>query len=172
MILALFMCLSACKKELVLGEASETSNPQNDQVGDQNNSQYQNALAEFRPYFERFETAANDRGLSFEAALAALETSLENISEEDVVGQCHWHSHEPELVTIDQPFWANASDLDREYVMFHELGHCVLFREHNNQENQNGYCLSLMASGTTGCLSAYNETNREYYLDELFGSLQ
>lgn len=164
----LILGLSACQKDLVLDDANPQAEIENtsDATTD---LKYPNALADFRPYFLRFEAAAKERGLSYDASLSALETGLENISEEDVVGECYWNSHAPELVNIDLPFWNSASDLDREYVMFHELGHCVLFREHDNSENDQGYCLSIMASGTTDCVSAYWEENRAYYLDELFG---
>jgi len=128
-----------------------------------------NALPDFRPFFERFEVEAAARGLTFDLDLHRLETSLEPIDEGNVVGQCEWHSHAPEHVIIDMEFWENASDLAREYVMFHELGHCILFREHDNSESPFGNCLSIMASGTTDCRFGYNSETREYYLDELFG---
>jgi len=160
----LILGLSACQDEMVLEEAVPTS-----ETPTSSNSNFSNALVDFRPYFERFEEAAAERGLTFESSLNALETSLEHINDGNVVGECHWNSHAPELVIIDIPFWNNASDLDREYVMFHELGHCVLFRDHDNSINHQGFCLSVMASGTTGCESVYTPANREYYLDELFG---
>jgi len=166
--IALILGLTACQEELVLEDANSTLNESPINA----NSNYTNALLDFRPYFERFEQEAKERGLSFETSLSALETSLEHISDGDVVGECHWNSHAPELVIIDIPFWNNASDLDREYVMFHELGHCVLFREHDNSENNQGFCLSVMASGTTGCQSVYTPENRDYYLDELFGVVE
>jgi len=133
-----------------------------------NTSHYENIHPEMRSYFVEFEKEANRRGLNFEAELNLLNTSFADIPQSGVAGQCRWHSSQPNLVTIDTPFWNNANESLREWVMFHELGHCILDRDHSEAENQNGICLSIMASGTGSCQSEYNANNKEFYLDELF----
>ena len=56
-------------------------------------------------------------------------------------------------------------------IFFHELGHCVLFRGHREDVNQNGSCVSIMRSGIEECWDNYRSTTREIYLDELFDEL-
>ena len=155
--------LISCEKE------SEFNNP-----GDNPNSSqaenFKDIHPEMRSYFIEFENEANKRGLNFEAELNQLNTKFADIPENGVAGQCRWHSSQPNLVTIDTPFWNNASQSLREWVMYHELGHCILDRGHSEAQNQNGLCLSIMASGTGNCQSVYNSDNKEYYLDELFSA--
>lgn len=36
-------------------------------------------------------------------------------------------------VSIDNYYWNTSSDLGKEQLVFHELGHCVLKRQHNKE---------------------------------------
>jgi len=65
-------------------------------------------------------------------------------------------------------FWETASFAEKEYVVFHELGHCALNRRHLDTKNADGTCLSMMQSGNGSCKMNYNAQNRSKYLDELF----
>jgi hypothetical protein len=56
----------------------------------------------------------------------------------------------------------------KEYIVFHELGHCVLNRPHTEDSFSNGVCSSIMRSGNGGCYDYYNRFTRQYYVDELF----
>lgn len=82
---------------------------------------------------------------------------------EDVIGYCQLSY--PPLVVIDLEFWEGAELMERENLMFHELGHCVLNKDHND-ELTNGFPSSIMNS----CLmdSRMYELNRDFYLFELF----
>lgn len=120
--------------------------------------------SELRPYFERFEEEANKRGLSLE--FGDLEGKLEEL--DGVGGQCVRNSALPNEVLIDIVFWTQASDADKEFIVFHELGHCVLNRSHLDTKNADGSCTSMMHSGVSGCRFTYNDSNREEYLEELF----
>lgn len=117
-----------------------------------------------RPYFERFEEEASRRGLTLD--FSDIEGKLEEL--EGVGGQCVRNSALPDEVLIDIVFWTQASDADREFIVFHELGHCVLNRSHLDTENADGSCRSIMHSGTAGCRFIYNDDSREEYLEELF----
>ena len=85
-----------------------------------------------------------------------------------VLGVCVRSDEAPNRVAVDQEAWSVASQAFRELIVFHELGHCVLNREHLDDE-VNGVCVSIMNSGLVGCeLSLENEAIRSAYLDELF----
>ncbi len=124
--------------------------------------------SELANYYSLFEAEAAARGIFIDLANYDLESRIVEIEEENVAGTCQFHSHSNNIVTIDLEFWENATPTLRELVVFHELGHCVLYQGHREEENNQGACLSIMNSGTSGCRVLYTEQNRDYYLDELF----
>ena len=119
-------------------------------------------------YFERFEEEARARGYDIDLIRDEITGVIREIEDGGVAGECTYSSHQPNHVTIDKTFWDGASDRYREFVVFHELGHCDLGRDHREAANQAGLCLSIMRSGLGDCRDAYNSVNREVYLDELF----
>ena len=119
------------------------------------------------PYFERFVAEGTNRGQAIDLVAKRIEGFLIDIEEEDVVGQCSYSASSTRKVNIDRTYWNSATDLEKELVIFHELGHCYLERSHSDtQENRN--CTSIMHSGTSGCRLSYTATSRGDYLDELF----
>lgn len=118
-------------------------------------------------YYASFEREAALRGYDVDLDDLDLVSTIEEIEEDGIAGTCHYNSQESNRITIDLTFWQNANQSTRELVVFHELGHCVLFRDHLEDENNQNTCLSIMNSGTSGCRVRYAD-NREYYLDELF----
>ena len=131
------------------------------------NNAYPDVDKSLWPHFMSFENEARQRGLDID--LAALEISgvIRNIQDDGVAGTCQYGNHIAH-VSIDRSYWNNASSLLREYVVFHELGHCALYRGHDESSNNNGICRSIMNSGLGYCIPNYNNTNRNRYLDELF----
>lgn len=121
-------------------------------------------------YFEQFEKEAARRNLSYNLTQLEITGVIEAISEDGVAGTCQYGQHIYH-VTIDDHFWKNASPLKREMVVFHELGHCVLNKNHTEDANRENVCLSIMNSGTGSCQVAYTSQNRSYYLDEFFANI-
>lgn len=121
-----------------------------------------------QPYFERFDQEARLRGFDFSIEMEELEADIIGIDRDGVLGQCHYSEQAPNIVEVDDEFWASATDLEKEYVVFHELGHCVLGRNHDDGRNGDGTCSSIMQSGLTSCRVSYNAANRAAYIDELF----
>jgi len=69
------------------------------------------------------------------------------------------------LVSLEQ--WNMMTELEREWVLFHELGHCVLFREHDNERILGGLCpRSIMHPWFTRDLCY--KMKYDYYIKELF----
>ncbi len=66
--------------------------------------------------------------------------------------------------------WKQMNDRQREMLVFHELGHCVLGRQHKNDELLLGECASIMKEGgeNTCVDNVFSESWRRYYIDELF----
>lgn len=124
--------------------------------------------AELQDYFNRFENEAFARGVLVDLEDLDLSGYIENIESNGTIGQCTSFSDGSKEVVVDIRRWNSMSDLEREYVTFHELGHCVLERSHDNSSHVNGTCQSIMQSGSNDCRSLYTLTNRNEMLDELF----
>ena len=60
----------------------------------------------------------------------------------DVLGECfNYHGQETNVILMDATDWEWESDEYRRVVLFHELGHCVLNREHDTTGRiRDGYC--------------------------------
>ena len=119
-------------------------------------------------YFEAFEKEAAQRGVTIDLQKSEITGVIQDLEGERVAGQCNYHSLHPNHVIIDEEFWANASDLLKEMVVFHELGHCELARGHREATGNRGDCLSIMRSGAGKCIDNYRFATRKAYLDELF----
>ncbi len=123
---------------------------------------------QLRTYFQRFEDEAAARGLAIDLTEAGISGVIMEIDDRHVLGRCSFPRAEPNRVTVDQTFWSRGSDLFREFVVFHELGHCFLFRPHLEDQLSNGACVSIMRSGNGSCLDNYSSRTRDFYIDELF----
>ena len=66
-------------------------------------------------------------------------------------------------------FKANDRALE-ELTVFHELGHCLLKRDHLDAALPNGESKSIMATSVGPYYSGANGHKRKYYLDELFNT--
>lgn len=119
-------------------------------------------------FYENFELAGKERGLDIDLSASEITGAIADIAEDHVAGQCTYGTFIPGDVVIDSDFWNNASYYLKEMVVFHELGHCFLHRDHIEEELGNGACASIMRSGINGCFDNYNSQTRAYYLDELF----
>lgn len=120
------------------------------------------------PYFIRFEDEAEQRGVSIDLREEGITGVIEIINEENVAGTCNFNGLVPNHVMIDEAFFNAVGDIFREFIIFHELGHCSLFRDHLETQDHFGRCTSLMRSGVEDCRDNYSTATRSTYLDELF----
>lgn len=148
----LSICTVACQKE---------------SISDNPDTAFYNVDQRLWSYFESFEREAYIRGLNIDLASHNLSGHISNISDDGVAGVCRY-SQGSRDITVDSEYWNRAGLLNREFVIFHELGHCVLGRGHEEGSFSNGICVSIMRSGLGECRDANSQGNREYYLDELF----
>jgi hypothetical protein len=78
---------------------------------------------------------------------------------------------DPKVIIIDSFKWNTYDSTMKEFIVFHELGHCLLNRGHKNDTLKLGECVSIMREGLTSCNSNYADSAwRDFYLDELFNS--
>lgn len=119
-------------------------------------------------YFQRFEEEGNFRGRNIDFSLINVEGYLSNTLEASISGQCQHDPNHPDRVLINLTFWNHADDMEKEFLVFHELGHCYLQRAHLDTKDSRGICMSIMHSGASVCRNNYNNMTRSNYLDELF----
>jgi hypothetical protein len=138
---------------------------------------------EVEPYIQKFTAEARLRGKDI--AINNLIVTFGPTSSDDVCGACLPGSADPDgqvrIVLSNNPYcWQELTLEEREELVFHELGHCVLGRiAHRNDRLPNGDYASLMNARGTGlyarCVYDIGSANdcdrryrRQYYLDELF----
>jgi hypothetical protein len=119
---------------------------------------------EVKPYVDRFVAEAQLRGVVLDVSGLTVRfvDQLVLTNKGFQFGYC-----EDGTVTIVKPYFLAQLDVNREVVLFHELGHCVLNRTHVDGLTQLSIPESLMIIDPT-LLTSYYETNRNFYLNEVF----
>lgn len=120
------------------------------------------------PYFDLFALEAEKRGITVDYELERIEGLLQDIRDESVLGQCFRNAEKPKKVIIDQEYWDEADEFSKQFLIFHELGHCFLNREHDDRSDASNVCISIMHSTPQACDFELTEENKKEYLDELF----
>ena len=88
--------------------------------------------APFQDFVSNFEQASSEEGQALVINdLVVAFGSTPNLNE---TGVCEYAENETPRITINQRIWNTLNDYDKQEVMFHELGHCVLKRLHQNGE--------------------------------------
>ncbi len=123
--------------------------------------------ADLIEYLEQFKEEAALRNIKVDYERKPVEARLEIHPEEVALGWCNHDFDNPNKVTINLIFWNVLNALEKEKLIFHELGHCVLDRPHLDRMKSDGYCKSIMHSGQA-CADNYSVKTRKAYLDELF----
>lgn len=122
---------------------------------------------ELSSYVARFEQAAADNGHAMQVTdLSMSFGQVDAAGESGGRGVCVAVTGQTPSVTISPDAWAASTDAEREELVFHELGHCLLSRTHVAGINAQGIPESIMdPSEITGAI--YSQ-NRDYYLATLF----
>lgn len=135
---------------------------------------------DFRQDFELFVTEAQFRGVALDTSGLVIRYSSDLSS--STCGQCRLRGRSNErdrTVEINQVVTCWQNDREKEALVFHELGHCLLGRDHVQDTLPNGSPKSLMISGNISvygpCVYAIGDVEdcnfihrRDYYIDELF----
>lgn len=131
------------------------------------------------PYLETFLAEASSRGLTFINENLIMEFGT---AADEVCGQCKIveNGGQRTILIVQNSFcWIDVPAQNREAIVFHELGHCLLARNHREDKLPNGAPASIMYSQNNGpynpCIydldgdNSCNKTSRRaYYINELF----
>jgi len=112
---------------------------------------------EFKPYLEKFTTDVG--GDTSDVSVVFEELSG------DTVGLCITDGDDKHI-KIHPKHWAKVSHEEREELIYHELGHCVLGLGHKN--DMLDYCPKSIMYPMTLSRDCYSN-NRDYYYLELKG---
>lgn len=136
--------------------------------------------AEVEPFIQAFRNEAQKRNNA--VSTANLIITFGTTQSGDVCGQCLLQSGKTPRITLnnDAFCWQQASQYERECLIFHELGHCLLKREHKTNRFPNGAFVSLMNPDNVDVYATCRypiggdecdkRPRRDYYIDELFDS--
>lgn len=120
------------------------------------------------PYFAAYEEEGSLRGVSVDLSALDVSADLVDTLDSGVAGQCTFDPRRPNELVVDSTTFGIVSERFREYIVFHELGHCERLRRHREVADAEGVCVSIMASGVGECRDNYTPASREALLDELF----
>lgn len=84
------------------------------------------------------------------------------------VGVCYFHENVPNEILIKRSTWDELAPETKESLMFHELGHCLLYREHCNNLTRTGKAHSVMYYSLDYPTVEDWRKHRKYYIRELF----
>lgn len=84
-----------------------------------------------------------------------------------IIGLCQIYSSGFRQVFVNESWWGSAGDNARKILIFHELGHCQLNRDHDTRISSDGRPYSLMYPIIDPVLFYYNTGSANYYLTEL-----
>ncbi len=90
------------------------------------------------------------------------------LNNDSVSGRCNASNNR---IEIDAALWERKSDDVKTWLIYHELGHCILGREHYNGVFYNGECQSMMCSDfiSDNCsTNFFSDAWKAYYVQELF----
>ena len=123
--------------------------------------------AEVEEYVSSFFNDARDNGLNIYLSDYDLTIAFSEL--EDAAGTCNSSNN---TIYIDSSEWyERMTETNRKWLIYHELGHCILEREHAVGAFENGECKSIMNShiSNSECFTNFvSDSWQEYYVGELF----
>jgi hypothetical protein len=121
----------------------------------------------FSRYVSRFEAESADHGRTVRISDLVMSFGQVDLDgETGGRGVCAYAEGETPVITVSQEAWLSSTDAEREELVFHELGHCVLRLKHVAGVNEEGIPSSIM--DPIEIKSSIYSQNRAYYLKTLF----
>lgn len=119
----------------------------------------------YEKYVQSFEKASIQQGYGVYVNFIKIQ---EGELEEGTLGVCSTSSGMP-TITISPKYWPDLSETERTILLYHELGHCVLYKVHNNGDNPTGSKRAFDSIMNAYPLDLYDfDTYYNEYTKELF----
>ncbi len=124
---------------------------------------------EFQPYLDEFIQESKNQGRPVE--VNNLSIQFVNTLPSETLGQCFSYNDGGDgtpIIIIDWQDWQIETPDYKKIVLFHELGHCVLWRQHIYTFNgPAGDVTSIMYPYILHTTTVYTD-NWDYYMHEMF----
>src|SRR5574343_538100 len=78
---------------------------------------------QFKPHVERFKVLSKSYDIELNTSLIVVKFGF---LKDGVAGNCAFGK----IITVNTSYWDYMSDDEREILLFHELGHCLLQKRH------------------------------------------
>lgn len=114
---------------------------------------------EVMPYVREF-----DRQILHLNNLIDFQFTDEIFDNPNIIGHC---GSPPPVVTLKNGFWMRATEVQKLFIVYHELGHCVLDRGHIEDFMEDGCPVSLMKSDFVDYQGKCGDIHFVYYINEL-----
>lgn len=92
---------------------------------------------------------------------------------DNTVGYCSYGSGE-NLIELDADYWGEAPEYEKEQLVFHEMGHCDLYRKVHTEgvvNMFNGALIPKSIMKSEGMIELDYKVYHDYYMKELFQDL-
>lgn len=122
----------------------------------------------FTTYVESFTEAAKAQGKDVNVDESI---NFGAVSGQDTAGNCDKGFLKSASIIIDKSTWDQASDSTKTMLIWHELGHCVLNRDHKNDteiDAVSGIKLPASIMNAKLPLDQYFTSRKDEYTKELF----
>ena len=136
-------------------------------------------MKEVQDLLKKFADEGKARGVSVNTSIIRFQFS--NVLKDGYWGYCNAAQdansnfiidpNKTNLIRLDSTIWRQMSFVEKEWLLFHECGHCALGRIHQNRTFLNGESYSIMSAGDAGIYGGqvnYSGFRKNFYLDELF----
>lgn len=121
----------------------------------------------FQKHVDTFIVAAKQQHISIN--LSELNIALADKLPLRYVGICFGMGTQYPMIFIDKSNWDKASLLYREEIVWHEMGHCILGREHTELTKFDGHPTSIMYPDASVVRDEnYYLKHKQDYIEELF----
>lgn len=121
--------------------------------------------SEVEPYVQAFVKEAAKHGASLTQLDKLHVLFVPSFNGQTFIATCTQYYQKP-TIHISEAQWSNKSEIEKEIIMFHELGHCLLLKGHNETVIQS-IPTSIMFPIQLD--EGIYEPRRQDYLNELFG---
>jgi hypothetical protein len=111
----------------------------------------------------------------YEAKMRNIQINLKTLSivfgiarNKDAAGECVSYKDGHNLIIVPPNMWVKLTAAQKEQMIFHELGHCVLKRSHCKAQNYEVMPISIMFPMILD--TTYYKENRDELIEELFNA--
>ena len=92
----------------------------------------------FTPYIRDYSNIINSKNHKYrhiyDQRISKLSVNFVNFKE-STIGRCHWLLNGEFEIEIDKSYWDRAPFVSKQFLVYHELEHCIRFRMHTHEDS-------------------------------------